>query len=138
MSPVRATWVPPQNSRELPISSTRTSSPYFSPNSIIAPDFFASSIGMTCARVGVFCMISAFTRASTSRISRSLTGLLWEQSKRVFSASTSDARFLGADQRAPLLHVRAEPLAQRLVHEMRHRMVAHRARAQSDVDARLD
>ena len=42
MSPVRATCVPPQNSRELPMSSTRTSSPYFSPNSIIAPDFFAS------------------------------------------------------------------------------------------------
>ena len=34
MSPVRATCVPPQSSVEKsPILSTRTSSPYFSPNS---------------------------------------------------------------------------------------------------------
>jgi alanyl-tRNA synthetase len=35
--------------REVPMSSTRTSSPYFSPNSIIAPVFCASSIPITRA-----------------------------------------------------------------------------------------
>ena len=90
MSPVRSTCVPPQNSREEPMSSTRTSSPYFSPNSIIAPDFFASSIGMTCARVGVFCRISAFTSARPGGSPASLIGLSCAKSKRVLSASTSE------------------------------------------------
>ena len=35
--PVRRTCVPPHNSRDEPMSMTRTSSPYFSPKSIIAP-----------------------------------------------------------------------------------------------------
>ena len=44
MSPVRATWVPPHSSVEKsPIFSTRTWSPYFSPNSAIAPKAIASS-----------------------------------------------------------------------------------------------
>ncbi len=44
MSPVRRTCVPPQSSVEKsPNDSTRTSSPYFSPNSAIAPDFIAAS-----------------------------------------------------------------------------------------------
>ena len=38
-----------QLGREVPMSSTRTSSPYFSPNSIIAPAFCASSYGITRA-----------------------------------------------------------------------------------------
>ena len=49
MSPVRATWVPPHSSIEngavgvvaadrAPMETTRTSSPYFSPNSASAPD----------------------------------------------------------------------------------------------------
>ena len=48
ISAVQRTCVPPQSSREKPgISTTRTSSPYFSPKSIIAPSFLASSIGVT-------------------------------------------------------------------------------------------
>ncbi|CFW04017.1 Uncharacterised protein [Bordetella pertussis] len=43
MSPVRRTCVPPHSSREKPMSSTRTVSPYFSPNSAIAPPLTASS-----------------------------------------------------------------------------------------------
>ncbi len=52
ISPVRRTWVPPHNSTDQPsallaarsraawpIETTRTSSPYFSPNSARAPDF---------------------------------------------------------------------------------------------------
>ena len=39
ISAVLATWVPPQSSRETPSTSTiRTQSPYFSPNSAIAPE----------------------------------------------------------------------------------------------------
>ena len=53
ISAVVRTCVPPQSSREKPsISTTRTSSPYFSPNSIIAPSLRASSIGVTNARTG--------------------------------------------------------------------------------------
>ena len=38
------TWVPPQNSTDLSSTlTTRTTSPYFSPNSAIAPSFLASS-----------------------------------------------------------------------------------------------
>ena len=42
-SAVLATWVPPQSSRETSsTSTTRTQSPYFSPNSAIAPSASAS------------------------------------------------------------------------------------------------
>ena len=45
-SAVVRTCVPPQSSRDTPsTSTTRTSSPYFSPKSIIAPSFRASAIG---------------------------------------------------------------------------------------------
>ena len=51
MSPVRLTWVPPHSSTDQPIvlpppspiATTRTSSPYFSPNSARAPEAIASS-----------------------------------------------------------------------------------------------
>ena len=43
-SAVLATWVPPQSSRETSsTSTTRTQSPYFSPNSAIAPSASASA-----------------------------------------------------------------------------------------------
>ena len=125
MSPVRVTCVPPQSSRELPISSTRTSSPYFSPKSIIAPSFCASSIGITRALVASFARISAFTRSSTRRISSG-------GHRRV--VAEVEARLVLVDQRALLLHVGAEHLAQRLVHEVRRRVVAHGARALVEVD----
>ena len=72
------------------MSSTRTCSPYFSPNSIIAPSFCASSIGSTRAFVAWFSRISALTSASTRRICSAVTGALWAKSKRVRSASTSE------------------------------------------------
>ena len=63
MSPVRFTWQPPQNSTEYspPIVTTRTSSPYFSPNKANAPRFFASSKGMTSLLTSELARISAFT-----------------------------------------------------------------------------
>ena len=118
MSPVRCTCVPPHSSRLLPMSSTRTSSPYFSPNSIIAPAFCASSIGITRACVAALARTSALTSASTLRDLR-------VGQRRV--VREVEARALGVHQRALLLHVRAQHLAQRLVHQVRGAVVAHRA-----------
>ena len=54
ISAVERTCVPPHSSREKPsISTTRTSSPYFSPKSIVAPSERASSIDVTNVRTGI-------------------------------------------------------------------------------------
>ena len=45
-----------------------------------------------------------------------------------------EPRLVGVDERALLLHVLAQHLAQRLMHEMRRRVVAHRAPARLAVD----
>ena len=72
--PVAETWVPPQNSIELPNWTTRTSSPYFSPNKAMAPSSFAFSIGRLRYSVkGIFSRILAFTKCSTSRSCSSVT-----------------------------------------------------------------
>ena len=63
MSPVRRTWVPPQSSTDQPIvlpvpspiATTRTSSPYFSPNSARAPEARASSSAIRRVVTGEFC-----------------------------------------------------------------------------------
>ena len=48
ISAVERTCVPPHSSTDQPpMSTTRTMSPYFSPKSIIAPSFRASSIGVS-------------------------------------------------------------------------------------------
>ena len=73
------------------MSSTRTSSPYFSPNSIIAPDFCASSIAITracVARVGQDLGVDHAPRRARS--ARRVSGALWAKSKRVRSALTSE------------------------------------------------
>ena len=50
---VLSRWVPPQNSIETsPISTTRTTSPYFSPKAATAPFFRASSMGRTSVMTG--------------------------------------------------------------------------------------
>ena len=63
ISAVDRTWVPPQSSRENasspePISTTRTTSPYFSPKSIVAPSLRASSIGVRNVCTGRFSKIA--------------------------------------------------------------------------------
>ena len=50
-----------------PMLSTRTVSPYFSPNNIIAPVFLASSMDMTSARVARLRRICVFTLSSIWR-----------------------------------------------------------------------
>ena len=126
---MRATCVPPHSSRELPMSSTRTSSPYFSPNSIIAPSFCASSIGIT--RAFVACVLEDLGVDERLDAADLVVG-----HRRV--VREVEARLVGVDQRALLLHVRAEHLAQRLVHQVRRRVVAHRAAARVEVDLRRD
>ena len=74
MSPVRATCVPPQSSFEEPIDTTRTSLPYFSPNSMVAPVFFASSTDISSVFVGTLARISSLTSCSTSAICSAVTG----------------------------------------------------------------
>ena len=90
ISPVRATCVPPQSSFELPISSTRTSSPYFSPKSIMAPVFWASSKDITFAEVAALVKISRLTISSTCLIWAAVMGALCVKSKRVLLASTKE------------------------------------------------
>ena len=48
------TCVPPQNSIDSPIVTTRTLSPYFSPNIAIAPACLASAIGSTSVSAATF------------------------------------------------------------------------------------
>ncbi len=125
MSPVRRTWVPPHSSVEnSPMPMTRTSSPYFSPNSAMAPALIASSYFMTRAATSTLRRISWLTSSSTWRICASLIGSLCEKSKRVRWASTSEPFCCTCG---------AQHLAQRRVHEMRGRVVPRRARARHAV-----
>ena len=102
ISAVERTCVPPHSSVEKPsISTTRTSSPYFSPKSIIAPSLRASSIGVTNVRTGIasktFSLTIRSTRARSSGVSccscvkskRSLSGRTAEPACFTWSPSTS-------------------------------------------------
>ena len=99
ISPSRRTCVPPQSSTEyapcavvpsLPIVSTRTSSPYFSPNNANAPASMASSGVIMRVETASFWRINWFTNASTAASSSSLTGFGWLKSKRKWASLTSD------------------------------------------------
>lgn len=71
----RPTWVPAQSSRDQgpPMSTTRTTSPYFSPKRAIAPSAFASSIGSSrvttsrLSRIAVLAISSISLRVSSER-----------------------------------------------------------------------
>ena len=118
MSPVRLTCVPPHNSTDQPMvlpppspmATTRTSSPYFSPNSARAPEAMASSTAMIRVVTGEFC--STMSLAMSSTFSSSAGGDRFRMGK-------IEAQTVGRDQRAFLRHVIAEHLAQRLVQKMR-------------------
>jgi hypothetical protein len=91
ISAVERTWVPPQSSREYdpsPISTIRTTSPYFSPNSAIAPSRWASSSVVVNGRTGSLRRIHSLTLSSTSRRSSSLSRWVCEKSKRSLSGPT--------------------------------------------------
>src|ERR671924_196581 len=91
ISAVQRTCVPPHSSREKPgISTTRTSSPYFSPKSIIAPSLRASSICVTNARTGRFSKIRSLTIRSTSARSSGVSAWGCVKSKRSLSGRTAE------------------------------------------------
>ena len=81
--PERPACVPPQSSRaQSPTETTRTRSPYFSPNSAIAPDLTASAWLITSACTDRSSSTTSLTRASTSRITDAGTAPVAEKSKR--------------------------------------------------------
>ena len=89
--PVAKTCVPPQSSLEKsPIFTTRTVSPYFSPKSAIAPDFFADSRSVSTVVTGIFSRIFSFIMRSTLSSSSAVTAEKCVKSKRPLSASTMD------------------------------------------------
>ena len=91
ISAVLATCVPPQSSRETPsISTTRTHSPYFSPNRAIAPSASASGRSISSQRTGALALIHSLTRSSTSRSSSGLSDWPWVKSKRSLSGRTAE------------------------------------------------
>ena len=124
MSPVRRTWVPPHSSVEKilvgvrrswpPIETTRTSSPYFSPNSAIAPASTASC--------GVISRVSTVALSQDAVVDLALHDgdVLGRQR---LGVAEVEAQAVGRDQRALLRHVRAEPAAQRLVQQVGRRVV---------------
>ena len=98
MSPVRRTCVPPHSSTDQPsvlpppspIATTRTSSPYFSPNSARAPAARASSSAIRRVVTAEFCSTKSLAMSSTFSSSSALIGLGCEKSKRSRSGATSE------------------------------------------------
>ena len=132
ISAVLRTCVPPHSSREKPPSPTstiRTTSPYFSPNSAIAPSARASSSVVVSARTARFSRIWRFTRSSIH------CAVLVAQRRAVREV---EAQLVRADVGAGLAHVGAEALAQRRVQEVRRRVVALGRAPRVAVDARVD
>ena len=90
-SDVVRTCVPPQSSRETSSTSIiRTSSPYFSPKSAIAPSSSALARVVCSARTGWLPAIQPFTRFSTSASSSAESALPWVKSKRSLSGRTAE------------------------------------------------
>ena len=111
------------------MATTRTSSPYFSPNSARAPDAIASSRLNSRVITGAFCSTMSFAMSSTFSSSAAEIGLGWEMSKR---------KPVRRDQRTLLRHVIAEHLAQRLVQQMRGRVILPDGAAPRVVDLELE
>ena len=130
ISAVLGTWVPPQSSRETSsTSTTRTQSPYFSPNSAIAPSRSASMRDISRARTKWLSLIQSLTRSPTSR-SSSL--------RQRRAVGEVEAQLVRPHRGAGLAHVGAEPLPESRVQEVRRGVVAHRREARDVVDLRLD
>ena len=115
MSPVARTCVPPHSSIELPASRTRTMSPYLSPKNAIAPIAIASSLVVSNAR--------------SRRVGQRLAvGDLFDLGDLVVGdrgvVAEVEPQPVGADERAGLLDVLAEHLAQRVVQHVRAGVVA--------------
>ena len=91
ISPVLRTWQPPQSSRLNPGTSTeRTRSPYFSPNSAMAPCAIASAYGRSSILVATARETQSRTASSIASRSSSVSGRSNVKSKRRRSGCTSD------------------------------------------------
>ncbi len=124
--PTRPCWSP---GGRRPIETTRTSSPYFSPNSAMAPRRSASSSAIRRVSTGLF--------SSTIGVGQILDrGDLLRRHRLL--VREVEAQALGRNERALLRDVRAEHLAQGLVQEMRRRVVGARRRAARVIDLKLD
>ena len=95
-------------------------SPYFSPKSIIAPSRRASSIGVSKTCTGRLSKICSLTRRSTSSRSSAVKRLLVRE---------VEPELVGPHGGSRLPHVLAEHVPQRLVQQMRPRVVRHRREA---------
>mmetsp|Transcript_9009 Transcript_9009/g.36794 ORF Transcript_9009/g.36794 Transcript_9009/m.36794 type:complete len:383 (-) Transcript_9009:1646-2794(-) len=95
ISAVVATCVPPHSSMDTPgTSTTRTVSPYFSPNMATAPAAFASSMGISLLTSGVPSAIHSLMRSSTAATSLALSPRGQLKSKRRRSSVTSEPAWL--------------------------------------------
>ena len=91
MEPVAGTWMPPHNSFDEPNSIMRTVSPYFSPNSIMAPAAWASAMAMSlCSVQAKLARMRCCTKRSILVSSSSVTFWKCEKSKRRPSGLTND------------------------------------------------
>ena len=94
----------------------------------MAPAAIASSGAIRRVVTGAFCATTALTTSSTRA---SLLGVIG------FGMREVEAQAIGRDQRALLRDVLAEHLAQRLVQQMRRRVVGADARAPRVIDLEL-
>mmetsp|Transcript_16790 Transcript_16790/g.43553 ORF Transcript_16790/g.43553 Transcript_16790/m.43553 type:complete len:247 (+) Transcript_16790:385-1125(+) len=95
ISAVLATCVPPQSSMLRPgTSTTRTVSPYFSPNMAVAPAALASAMGIVATCSACASCTHSFTSPSTCCTSSSVMPRGRLKSKRRRSASTSEPCWL--------------------------------------------
>ena len=121
-----ATCVPPHSSRETSsISTMRTQSPYFSPNSAIAPSASASSRVVSIARTAWLPAIQPLT----TRLD--VAQLLGAEP---LAVGEVEAQLVRPHVGAGLAHVRAEPLAQRRVQQVGGGVVAHRGEPRVALD----
>ena len=124
--------MPPHSSREnepSPTSTIRTTSPYFSPNSAIAPSRWASSSVVVSARTGWLSRIQPLT------VVLDVAQLLGRQRAAVGEV---EAQLVGADVGAGLADMVAEPPAQRRVQQVGGGVVALGRVPGRAVDVRAD
>ncbi len=128
ISPVAATCVPPQSSVEKSaILRTRTFSPYFSPKSAMA------WYSLTATSMGTSSMVSTRLLQQNLAVGDVLDLLQLFVGDRG-EVREVEAQIVGRDQRAGLLDVGSEHLAQRGVEQVGRRVMAARGRAQLGVD----
>ncbi len=109
--------------------TTRTLSPYFSPKSAIAPPLMASSVlrsSVTTARVAVHLLVHGTLHIAAFVV------------RHGHAVGEVESQPIGRDERARLAHVRAEPLPERGVQQVRGGVVAARRVTRRAIDRRAN